>query len=151
MEKRISLRWAVSKCRKAGHRRFVGYTFAGGDPMTKICAVASTLFLATTLLSQERQTDWTAASNNPDIQYRNQAFSGAKACYVDFRDQKQGKGSTTFDVEVSYNSTDLGPDGKPVKKTETEHVVTVPTHNGTSRIPSCSSVTDARVNFLLRH
>jgi hypothetical protein len=119
--------------------------------MTRTRAVASALFLATTLLSQERQTDWTAASNDPNIQYRNQAFSGAKACYIDFRDQKQGKGSTTFDVVVSYNSTDLASDGKPIKKTENEHIVTVPTHNGTSRIPSCSSVTDARVNFLQRH
>jgi len=114
-------------------------------------AVVFTLFWAATLLCQEKQTEWMAASNNPDLQYRSQAFSRAKACYLEFRDQKQGKGSTTFDVIVSYNSTDLGSDGKPAKKTENEHIVTVPTRTGTSRIPSCFAVTDAKVNFLERH
>jgi hypothetical protein len=118
--------------------------------MRKVYAVLAALFWAASLFGQEKQTDWIAASNNPDIQYRSQAFSRAKACFVDFRDQKQGTGTTTFDIVVSYNSTDLSSDGKPVKKTENEHIVTVPTHTGASRIANCSAVTDARVNFLER-
>ncbi len=118
--------------------------------MKRAVAVLSALFWAASLLGQEKQTDWIAASNNPDIQYRSQAFSRAKACYVDFRDQKQGTGTTTFDIVVSYYSTDLGSDRKPAKKTENEHIVTVPTQTGASRITGCSAVTDARVNFLER-
>lgn len=119
--------------------------------MRTVFAVVFTLFWAAALLGQDKQTDWIAASNNADVQYRVQVFSHAKACYLEFRDQKQGKGSTTFDVVVTYNSTDLTPDNKPIKKTENEHIVTVPTHTGTSRIPSCMAVVDATVDYLARH
>jgi hypothetical protein len=120
------------------------------DTMRRVVAVVFALFWAAALFGQEKQTAWIAASNNPDIQYRSQAFSRAKACYVDFRDQKQGTGTTTFDIVVSYNSTDLNSDGKPAKKTENEHIVTVPTRTGASRITACSAVTDARVTSIER-
>jgi hypothetical protein len=137
---------------KQGPFDFLGYTFFNMEKlMRRACAVAFTLFWAATLLCQDKQTNWAAVSNDPDIQYRYQMFSRAKACYLEFRDQKQGKKSTTFDVVVSYDSTDLTPDSKPIRKTENEHIVTVATHTGTSRIPGCSAVVDAKVDFLERH
>jgi hypothetical protein len=119
--------------------------------MRKVYAVVvSILLLAGTPLGQ-LQTDWIKASNNPDIQYRVQALDQMKACYLEFRDQKQGAGYTTFDAAMDYNSTDLNSDGKPVMKTDTEHIVTAPTHTGSSRIPNCVAVVDARVSFVQRH
>jgi hypothetical protein len=112
-------------------------------------AVVSMLLLAGTTLGQQ-QTDWIKMSNNADIQYRVQVLDQAKACYLGFRDEKQGTGYTTFDAAVDYNSTDLNPDGKPTMKTDTEHIVTAPTHTGSSRIPNCSAVVDARVSFVQR-
>jgi hypothetical protein len=111
-----------------------------------ICGV---LLLIGTIFAQ--QTDWILTSNNTDIQYRDQVLDRAQACYLEYRDQKQGPGYTTFDVAVDYNSTDLSTDGKPTKKTDTEHIVTAPTHTGSARIPNCSGVIEARVSFVQRH
>jgi hypothetical protein len=119
-----------------------------GSSLPAACACAIFL-LAGILLAQ--QTDWILASNSPDIQYRDQVLDRAQACYLEFRDQKQGPGYTTFDVAVDYNSADLNADGKPTKKTDTEHIVTAPTHNGSARIPNCSAVIEARVSFVQRH
>jgi hypothetical protein len=118
--------------------------------MRGVYAVVSTLFLAGMLCGQQ-QTDWVSASNNPDILYRDQVFDRAKACYIEFRDQKQGTGYTTFDVAVDYNSTDLNSDGKPMMKTDSEHIVTTPSHTGTSRISNCSALVAARVSLVQRH
>jgi hypothetical protein len=113
-------------------------------------AVVSALFLAGTLCGQQ-QSDWVPASNNPDILYRDQVFDRATACYLEFRDKKQGTGYTTFDVAVDYNSTDLNSDGKPMMKTDSEHIVTAPSHAGTSRISNCSALVAARVSSVQRH
>jgi hypothetical protein len=123
-------------------------TGLAGSCWPAVCACAIFL-LAGTLFAQ--QTDWILASNSPDIQYRDQVLDRAQACYLEFRDQKQGPGYTTFDVAVDYNSTDLNPDGKPAKKTDTEHIVTAPTHSSSARIPNCSAVIEARVSFVQRH
>jgi hypothetical protein len=122
-------------------------TWLAGSGWFAIC-VCGILLLGGTLFAQ--QTDW-IASNNPDIQYRDQVLDRAQACYLEFRDQKQGAGYTTFDAAVDYNSTDLNADGKPTKKTDTEHIVTAPTHSGSARIPNCSAVVEIRVSFLQRH
>lgn len=120
--------------------------------MRKRWLLASSFLLAGTLLGQQ-QTDWTNASNNPDIQYRSQVFDRAKACYLEFRDQKQEAGYTTFDVAVDYKSTDSNPadEDKETTKTDSEHIVTAPTHTGSSRISDCSGVVEARVSVLQRH
>ena len=112
--------------------------------------VALVLVLAGTLASQQ-QTDWINAANNPDIQYRVQVFDRAKACDLEYRDQKQGTGYTTFDVNVEYKSTELNSDNQPKTKTETEHIVTAPGHTGSSRISECSAVVEARVSLVQRH
>jgi hypothetical protein len=117
--------------------------------MRRVYAVVPALVLTAALLGQ--QTDWLPASNNPDIRYRDQVFDRAKACDLEFRDLKQGPGYTTFDAAVDYNSTDLNSDGKPILKTDGEHIVTSTTHNGSARIPNCSAVVEARVSFVQRH
>jgi hypothetical protein len=119
-----------------------------GPRWYSICACV-TVLLAGTMFPQ--QTDWILASNSADIQYRDQVLERAQACYLEFRDQKQGPGYTTFDVALDYNSTDLDTDGKPRKKTDTEHIVTAPTHTGSARIPNCSAIIEARVSFVQRH
>jgi len=119
--------------------------------MRKVYAVVVSMVLSAGTLCGQQQTDWTPASNNPDIQYRVQILDRTKACYLEFRDQKQGTGYTTFDVAVEYNSTDLESDGQPTIKTDTEHIVTAPTHTGSSRISNCSAVVKARVSFVQRH
>jgi hypothetical protein len=118
--------------------------------MKTLCAAAAcTLLMAGTLFGQA-WTDWGHASNNPDIQYRSQAFTEAKACYIEFRDQQQEQGYTTFDADVDYKSTDLTSDDQPITKTDTEHIVTAPTHVGSSRISNCTVVLDVRVRFVQR-
>jgi len=118
--------------------------------MRRAYAVGSVLLVAGTLFGQP-QTEWVRASNNSDIQYRSQAFERAKACYLEFRDLKQGTGYTTFDVDVDYISTDLNSEGKAPTKTDTEHIVTAPNRTGTSRISNCSAVITAHVSFVQRH
>jgi hypothetical protein len=114
--------------------------------MKTVCAaVASLVLLAGTLLG-DAQTGWVPTSTNREIQYRSQVFDNSKACYLEFRDQQQGASSTTFDVAVDCTSTDLDADQKPLMKTETEHIVTTPTHTGGSRISNCSGVVAARVS-----
>jgi hypothetical protein len=114
------------------------------------CAAISVLLFATGVLAQ-LWTDWSPTSDNSGIVYRSQSFPNQKACYLEFRDPQQGKGNTTFDVAVSYKSTDLNEHGQPTEKSDTEHVAVPPTRNASSRISNCDSVTDAKVNFVQRH
>jgi hypothetical protein len=123
----------------------------GADLMkTLYAAAAAMLLFAGTVLGQQR-TEWIGASNNPDIQYRPQVFDQSKVCYLEFRDQQQGTGYTTFDVVVDYKSTESHPDKQPTMKTDSEHIVTAPAHTGSSRISDCSGVVEARVSFVRRH
>jgi hypothetical protein len=108
------------------------------------------MLLLAGILAGQQQTGWTNAANNPDIQYRVQVFDRSKACYLEYRDQKQGTGYTTFDVAVDYKSTDLNSANEAPVKTDSEHIVTAPTHAGTSRISDCSAVVEARVSFVQR-
>jgi len=109
-----------------------------------------TFLLAAMLLGQQ-QTDWIASSNNPDIRYHEQVFARTKACYLEFRDLKQGSGYTTFDADVDYSSTDLNSKGQPAMKTDSEHIATAPAQTGPSRIANCSAVLEVRVSFVQRH
>jgi hypothetical protein len=111
--------------------------------------MVSMLLWAGALLGQQK-TDWVAASNDPDIKYRVLILEQTKACDLEYRDQKQGTGYTTFDAAVDYNSTDLDPQGRAIVKTDSEHIVTAPNHAGTSRIPNCTAVVEARVSFVQR-
>jgi hypothetical protein len=119
--------------------------------MRRVRAVAvSMVLLAGMLPGQQQQTDWIAASNDPDILFRAQIREQTKACELEYRDQKQGTGYTTFDVTVDYTSTDLDREGKPQTKTDSEHIVTAPSRNGSSLIPNCSAVGGARVSYVQR-
>jgi hypothetical protein len=119
--------------------------------MIKVLAVvASVVLLAGTLLGQQ-QTGWINASNDTGVQYRVQILEQTKACSLEFRDQKQGAGYTTFDVEVDYRSIESNSDREAKMKTDTEHIVTAPNQNGNSRIPDCSQVGEARVRAVQRH
>ena len=117
--------------------------------MKRVCTAVSTLLLAGMLFAQ--QTDWTPASNNRDIQFRDHVYERMKACDLEFKDLKQGTGYTSFDVAVDYNSTDLNSEGKLTVKTDSEHIVTTATHTGGSRIANCSAVVEARVSVVTRH
>jgi hypothetical protein len=118
--------------------------------MSKVYAVVVSMpLLAGTLLGQQK-TDWLPASNNPDILYRVLILDQTKACDLEYRDEKQGTGYTTFDIAVDYTSTDLDREGKAIVKTDSEHIVTASTHAGTSRIPNCTAVGEARVSFVQR-
>ncbi len=119
--------------------------------MKKAHAVVVSMLLLVAMLPSQQQSDWTGASNNPEIQYRVQVFETSQACDLEYRDRKQGTGYTTFDVNVDYKSTELGPDNHPKTKTETEHITTAPSHTGSSRISECIAVVEARVNFVQRH
>jgi hypothetical protein len=116
-----------------------------------LCAAAMFALLLVVALSGQQQSDWTSASNDPDIQYRVQAFDTSKACELEYRDRKQKTGYTTFDVNVDYKSTELDSDNHPKTKTETEHITTAPSHTGSSRISECIAVVEARVSFVQRH
>src|SRR6202030_4579710 len=85
--------------------------------------IVQMLLWAGTMLGQQR-TDWISTLTDPAIQYRPQVFDQSKVCYVEFRDQQQGSGSTTFDVAVDYTWTDSQSDKRPTIKTDSEHIVT---------------------------
>jgi hypothetical protein len=99
----------------------------------------------------DQTTDWASTLTNPEIQYRSQVFDNSQACYLEFRDQKQGSGYTTFDAAVDYKSTELAPDGKPIVKTDSEHIVTSRAQTGSSRISNCSGAVAVRLNYVQRH
>jgi len=118
--------------------------------MKKIAALILWMLLAATAVSQ-KQSDWTSSWNNTDIAYRSQVFDNMKACYVEFRDQKQGKGVTTFDADVQFRSTVLTADKQPTLKNETEHVVIAPSQTGNARIHDCAAILKVNVSLVERH
>ena len=126
------------------------YTPQRTDNMKKVRVLVVSVVLLAPCLGQQK-TDWTAASNDPSIQYRVQVFEGSRACDLEYRDQKQGTGYTTFDVSVDYKSTDLDSDNHPKTKTDSEHIVTAPSHNGGTRVFECLAVVETRVSFVQRH
>ncbi len=117
----------------------------------KFCGEAMVMILSALALSGQQQTEWMGTSNDSDIVYRVQVFEGLKACDLEYRDRKQGTGYTTFDVNVDYKSTELDSDNHPKAKSETEHIVTAPTHTGSSRISQCTAVVETHVSFVQRH
>jgi hypothetical protein len=120
--------------------------------MTKaIYAVTVQLLLWAATLGGQQRTDWISTLNDPDIQYRPQIFDASKVCYVEFRDQQQASGPTTFDVAVDYTSADSNPDKQPAIKTDSEHITTTATQTGSSRIANCSRIVAARASFVRRH
>lgn len=116
----------------------------------ELLAVTALLFLLCGTQFADQRTDWAGTSTNPEIQYRAQAYSNSKACYLEFRDQQQGSGPTTFDAEVSYRSTEVDSHGDPVTKIDRENIVTTATHNGSARISNCWGVIGIRLSFVQR-
>jgi len=116
-----------------------------------LLAVAGLVLLLTGTQFADDSKDWTASSGSPDILYRWQEFDNSYACFLEFRDQQQGTGYTTFDAAVDYRSTDLDQDKRPIAKTDNEHIVTAPNRTATSRIPNCVGVIQATVTLIQRH
>lgn len=136
------------------HLRFGGATvvrFFRSEMSKTFGAVFLSLLVFAGALFGQTWSDWSGATKNADIKYRSQVFDNAKACYLEFRDEQQGRGNTTFDVDVDFKSTDLNANEEPIQKTDTEHIVTTPGRVGTSRISNCSAVTGARASLVQRH
>ena len=121
--------------------------------MLKTAAVAVSMVLFAGLGFAQKQTDWINTSNSPEIQYRAQLFDDSRACYLEFRDKKQGKGYTTFDAAVDYKWMDPQSESQQSMKTKTEneHIVTTPTQTGSARISECSGIVEIKVNYIQRH
>ena len=115
-----------------------------------LCAVGVTLFLLGGNLWGQQWGNWTSASNNLNIAYRYRLLDNAKSCYLEYRDQNQGEGYTTFDAAVDYQSSNSNFDNARVTKTDSEHIVTSTNHKGSAQIPNCSGITDVRVSFVQR-
>jgi len=98
----------------------------------------------------DESTDWAGTATNPEIQYRTQVYENSKACYLEFRDQQQGSGPTTFDAEVDYKSKVVEHPGEQVTKTDRENIVTTRAHTGSARISNCYGVTAVRLSFVQR-
>lgn len=116
----------------------------------ELLIVSAVMFLLCGTQFADQRTDWANTATNPEIQYRTQVYSNSQACYLEFRDQQQGSGPTTFDAEVSYRSTELDKQGEPINKVDRENIVTTPTHLGSSRIANCTLVIGARLSFVQR-
>jgi len=115
------------------------------------CCFLLVLALTGSMLGQS-WSEWGSTKNVPEIKYRVQVLENAQACYLEFRDDQQGKGSTTFDVNVDYRPVDVDSNKTPPPpKTETEHLVTTPGRAATARISDCSAVTEARASYIQRH
>ena len=110
----------------------------------------SVIFLAG-ILSGQGWSSWTSTATNPELEYRAQPVPNMRNCYLEFRDKRQGSGNTTFDVAIDYRSTTLDQDDEPIAKTDTEHVVTTPTHVGTARVSECLGVSQVRASVVQRH
>jgi hypothetical protein len=94
--------------------------------------------------------DWSAAAGSPDILYRWQEFDNSYACFIEYRDQLQGPGYTSFDSAVDYRSTDLDQNNRPKPKTDNEHITTAPNRTASARIPNCVGVMQATVSLVQR-
>lgn len=95
--------------------------------------------------------NWTGASNNFNIVYRFRLLKSAKSCDLEFKDQNQGDGYTTFDAAVDYQTPTSKEDNTMITKTDSEHIVTATGHNGSGQIPNCFGIAEVRVNFVVRH
>ncbi|MGA7381576.1 MAG: hypothetical protein WBX03_12055 [Terriglobales bacterium] len=136
-----------------------------------LCAVGMTVFLLSGNLWGQQWGDWVGAANDYTIGYRYRVLNNRKACDLEFRDQNQRNGYTTFDAAVDYQTTASdtnstapnsgNPDNTPpsnnrapnnarVTKTDGEHIVTTTTHNGSAQIPNCFVVKEVRVSFIQR-
>jgi hypothetical protein len=114
-------------------------------------ALAGLVLLLTGILFANETTDWVGTATNPEIQYRSQVLENAQACALEFRDQQQGRGSTTFDAEVDYKSITVDSEGHPLTKTDRENIVVTPTQAGNSQIASCAGVLAVRLSFVQRN
>jgi hypothetical protein len=109
------------------------------------------LFLTAAPFADESR-DWAATSGDPAIVYRWQEFDNSYACFLEYRDQQQGTGYTTFDAVVDYRSTDLDPtNNRPIPKTDNEHITTAPNRTASARIANCVGVLQATVSLVQRH
>jgi hypothetical protein len=109
------------------------------------------LVLFSQILSAQVWSDWAATTKNTEMEYRSEVLPNMRQCYMQFRDTHQGKGNTTFDADVTYQSSVLTPDGHPIMKKDTEHIVTTPTQVGNARIPECTAITEIAASFVQHH
>jgi hypothetical protein len=124
-----------------------------GVEMTRIMLAAAGLMLL--LLSGsafgDSHTDWVPTVSNPEIEYRTQVYDNAEACYLEFRDNDQGNGPTTFDAEIQYKTKERETRGEEeIVKIDRENVVTTPTHTGNARISNCYGVLMIRLSVVQR-
>ncbi|MGO9124540.1 MAG: hypothetical protein ACLP6G_06580 [Terriglobales bacterium] len=116
-----------------------------------LCAVGVMVFLLSGNMWGQQWGNWIAASNNFNIAYRFRLLKNGKSCDLEFKDQNQGDGYTTFDAAVDYQTPTSKFDNTMITKTDSEHIVTATKHNGNAQIPNCFGITEARVSFILRH
>jgi hypothetical protein len=120
--------------------------------MTKtLLSITAFMFLLCGTLPADERTDWVPTATNGEIQYRTQVYENTEACHLEWRDQDQGRGATTFDAEVDYQSKDANHNDERVMKTDRENIVTTPTQTGTSRIGNCFGVLSVRVSAVQRN
>lgn len=118
-----------------------------------------TILLVSGSLWGQQWRDWTGASNNYTILYRYRVLNG-KACDMEFKDENQGDGYTTFDASVDYQTStsaphsndphNPAPDTSTVTKTNSVHVVTAINHNGVAQVSNCYGIGEVRVSFVQR-
>lgn len=127
--------------------------------MTKtLLSITGFMLLLCGTLPADEHTDWVPTATDGDIQYRTQVYENTEACHLEWRDQDQGRGPTTFDAEVDYqskdpdhNSKDADHNDERVMKTDRENIVTTPTQNGSSRIGNCFGVISVRLSAVQRN
>jgi hypothetical protein len=108
--------------------------------------------------------DWTGASNNYTILYHYRVLN-SKLCDLEFKDENQGDGYSTFDAAVDYDTTTTDSNNAPsgstppnnkapnttrITKTNSVHVVTTRNHNGVAQVPNCLGVSEVRISFVQR-
>jgi hypothetical protein len=137
-----------------------------------LCAIGMTVFLLSGSMWGQPWSDWASTANNVNIAYHFRLWENSKSCDIEFKDQNQGDGYTTFDAAVDYqtisdsNSTAPGPpsnnappnsnnkkapNNNRVTKTDNLHIVTAMNHNGPAQISNCLGITEVRVSFIQRH
>ncbi len=114
-------------------------------------AVGLTVFLLNGTMWAQPWSDWTSAENNVNIIYHFRLWDSSKSCELEFKDQNQGDGYTTFDAAVDYQTPTSKDDNTRITRTETEHPVTAANHNGGAQIQNCYAITEVRVSFIRRH
>ena len=120
--------------------------------MTKtLLSITAFMLLLSGSLPADEHTDWVPTATDGDIQYRTQVYENTEACHLEWRDQSQGRGPTTFDAEVDYQSKDADHNDERVMKTDRENIVTTPTQTGSSRIGKCFGVLSVRLSAVQRN